>query len=184
MHGAQESLEVNAKYKSSILLKKMAINFLLKVVGNVLPSLKLNRDTNQVLSSENSSFTIVSAAHLGRQQVHLHDVEASHPGDGDANDLLQQEGQARDHEPLPEVGAVDHQQRPDPHVGQVGPVEHLVDTQTDRQSVSVYLYSALQQPQVVHNKIKNITWKIHKVKSQRIKNMNGLREVGTMEKRL
>lgn len=179
MHGAKESgsLEVNAKYKSSILLKKMAINFLLKVVGNVLPSHKLNRDTDQVLSSENSSFTIilsaerdssVIAAHLGRQQVHLHDVEASHPGDGDANDLLQQEDQAGDHEPFPEVGAVDHQQRPDPHVAQVGPVEHLVDTQTNPQSVSVCSYGALQQAQVLYDKIKKITRTIRKVKSQNV----------------
>lgn len=123
-----------------------------------------------MLGSENSSFTIIlsaerdsSAAHLGRQQVHLHDVEASHPGDGDADDLLQQEDQAGDHEPLPEVGAVDHQQRPDPHVGQVGPVEHLVDTQTDRQTVSVCLYSALQQ--VVYDKIQKITRTKNKVKS-------------------
>lgn len=117
----------------------MDIKYLLKVVRNVLPSLKLNRDTNQVLNSEKSAVTIIpsaerdsslSAANLGRQQVHLHDVEASHPGDGDANDLLQQEDQAGDHEPLPEVGAVDHEQRPDPHVGQVGPVEHLVDRQS------------------------------------------------------
>lgn len=28
---------------------------------------------------------------FGWQQVHFHDVEAAHPGDGDAHNLLQQE---------------------------------------------------------------------------------------------
>lgn len=62
---------------------------------------------------------------LGGQQVDLHNVKPTHTGHSQSYGLLKQEDQTRNHKPLPEVGAVDHQQRPDPHVGQVRPVEHL-----------------------------------------------------------
>lgn len=67
----------------------------------------------------------ISVAHLGRQQVHLHDVKTPHSRNGDSYDLLQQEDQTGNQKPLPEVCTVNHQQRPDPHIGQVRPVEHL-----------------------------------------------------------
>ncbi|TNN83265.1 hypothetical protein EYF80_006246 [Liparis tanakae] len=62
---------------------------------------------------------------LDRLDVDLYDVKTSHTSHGESHNLLQDEEQTRNHEPLPEVCTVDHQQRPDPHVGQVRPVEHL-----------------------------------------------------------
>lgn len=68
------------------------------------------------------------SGHLGWQQVDLHDVETSHSRHGVSYDLLQQENQTWNHKPLPEVCTVDDEEDPDPDVGQVGPVEHLEET--------------------------------------------------------
>lgn len=54
-------------------------------------------------------------------------MKTSHSRNCDSDDLLQQEDKTRTHKPLPEVGTVDHEKRPDPHVGQVRPVKDLVD---------------------------------------------------------
>lgn len=74
-------------------------------------------------------FSRVCVWHLGRQQVHLHDVKTSHTRNSDSHNLLQQENQSWDQEPLPEVCTVNHEQRPDPDIGQVRPVKHLQEKQ-------------------------------------------------------
>lgn len=67
--------------------------------------------------------------HLGRQQVDFYDVKASDTRHCDSHNLLQQEDEAWNHKPLPEVCTMNDEEDPDPDVGEVSPIEHLEETQ-------------------------------------------------------
>lgn len=72
-----------------------------------------------------SPWPLEPSVHLGGEEMDFHDVQGCHVGYCQPDDLLQEEQDARDQQPLPEVGPVQDEQEPHGVVGQVGPVEHL-----------------------------------------------------------